>query len=114
MKPGLLLRTWACIAFSVLSCGFVAAYSHIRFIAFKYCDDRSVLIGICELLVKFNGYSLVVPFIAAVWAVYYSKSERVLLGLGYGNLLFSAIWLMACILAWELQQIPLVGLDGFK
>lgn len=100
--------------FSFLICGFVWKYSHLRLEAFKYAERGNIVIGLCELLIGYSSYMILVPISALIAMMACHERKCWLLIIAYSQWGFAIGYFLLTILAWEAQQIPWVGVNGFK
>ncbi|NLH72867.1 MAG: hypothetical protein GX456_07415 [Verrucomicrobia bacterium] len=102
------------VMYALLSCLFVIAYSAIKREVFRFHPVREQVITICELITDYSPWLLLVPLAGFLVGTWLARKEQVVALCLLSNALnfFAVCWVLICLLAWELQEIPHISLRG--
>jgi hypothetical protein len=98
-----------------MSCVFVYGYSMVKLEWFRYQTTRSALLGICDILLWCQLWTLLVPAAgigAALWLQHKHKLSVVNTIVGVLHS-FAVAWILVCLWAWAAQDVPRVTPRGF-
>ena len=114
MKRLLKARIWLASCLALCASAFVWLYNDVQ--AHNILIANSNLIVVVKILIKLQWIAFMVPLVGACAAIGVRKQKLKLGIFLVPDLLFafSFVWMAVALLLWQMQQSPVIGLQGIK